>query len=90
MPRGNPSPKLAITIDPGIHQGILAAAAREGVSVSAWMTSAAREALRRRAGLAAIALWEKQHGSLTEKEMEEARRGVRAQFRASRRVRRPA
>jgi hypothetical protein len=50
MPRGNPSPKLAITIDPGVHKNILAAAAREGVSVSAWMTTAAPEALRRRAG----------------------------------------
>ncbi len=90
MPRGNPSPKLAITIDPDIHEDILAAASREGVSVSAWMTGAAREALRRRAGLAAIALWEKQHGRLTEKEMDEARRNVRAQLRASRAVRRSA
>ena len=62
MPRGNPSPKLAITIDPDIHKHILAAAARDGVSVSAWMTAAARQALERRAGLAAVALWEKQHG----------------------------
>jgi len=90
MARGNPSPKLAITIDPDIHEDILAAASREGVSVSAWMTGAAREALRRRAGLAAIALWEKQHGRLTEKEMDEARRNVRAQLRASRAVRRSA
>lgn len=49
MPRGNPSPKLAITVDPDIHESILRAAAREGVSVSAWMTAAAREALRQRA-----------------------------------------
>jgi hypothetical protein len=68
MPRGNPSPKLAITIDPDVHANILAAAARDGLSVSAWMTIAAREALRRRAGLAAVALWEKQHGRLTEGE----------------------
>ncbi len=90
MPRGNPSPKLAITIDPDIHENILAAAARDGVSVSAWMTGAAREALRRRAGLAAVALWEKQHGRLTAEEMNEARRNVRAQLRTSRTVRRPA
>ena len=90
MPRGNPSPKLAITIDPDVHANILAAAAREGLSVSAWMTAAAREALHRRAGLAAVALWEKQHGRLTEQEMNEARRNVRAQFRTSRTVRRPA
>jgi len=90
MPRGNPSPKLAITVDPEIHEDILAAAARDGLSVSAWMTTAAREALRRRAGLAAIAQWEKQHGSLTAEEMNEARRNVRAQLRTSRAVRRPA
>ena len=90
MPRGNPSPKLAITIDPKVHERILTAAARDGVSVSAWMTIAAREALRRRAGLAAVAQWEKQHGSFTAEEMNEARRSVRAQLRTSRTIRRPA
>jgi hypothetical protein len=90
MPRGNPSPKLAITVDPEIHENILAAAARDGVSVSAWMTTAAREALRRRAGLAAVAEWEKLHGRLTPEEMNEARRSVRAQLRAPRTVRRSA
>jgi hypothetical protein len=90
MPRGNPSPKLAITIDPEVHQNIVAAASRDGLSVSAWMTIAAREALQRRAGLAAVALWEKQHGRLRAEEMEEARRRVRAQLRPGRAVRRPA
>ena len=89
MPRGNPSPKLAITVDPDIHENILVAAALDGVSVSAWMTTAAREALQRRAGLAAVALWEKQHGRFTAEEMIEARRSVRAQLRTSRTVRRP-
>ena len=90
MPRGNPSPKLAITVDPDIHESILAAAARDGVSISAWMTLAAREALMRRAGLAAVGLWEKQHGRFTPEEMNEARRNVRAQLKTSRTVRRPA
>jgi hypothetical protein len=90
MPRGNPSPKLAITVDPNIHEKILAEAAREGVSVSAWMTSAAREVLQRRAGLAAIAEWEKQHGAFSEQEMGEARRSVGAQLRTLRKIRRPA
>jgi hypothetical protein len=90
MPRGNPSPRLAITIDPDIHENILAAAARGKVSVSAWMTSAAREALQRRAGLAAVARWETQHGRLTALEMNEARRNVRAQLGTLRTVRRPA
>ncbi len=88
MPRGNPSPKLAITVDPDIHENILAAAARERVSVSAWMTIAAREALKRRAGLAAIAQWEEQHGRFTADEMKEARRRVRAQMRRTQAVRR--
>jgi hypothetical protein len=90
MPRGNPSPKLAITVDPEIHENILAAAARDRVSVSAWMTTAAREALKRRAGVAAVELWEKQHGRFTPEEMTEARRSVRAQLRTPRTVRRPA
>lgn len=90
MPRGNPSPKLAITVDPEVHEDILSAAALEGVSVSAWMTAAAREALRRRAGLAAIEEWEKQHGVFSAEEMDDARRRVRSQLRAERSVRRPA
>jgi len=90
MPRGNPSPKLAITIDPDIHKKVLAAAARDRVSVSAWMTAAARKALQQRVGLAAVAQWEKQHGRFTTEEMNEARRTVRAQLRTSREVRRSA
>ena len=90
MPRGNPSPKLAITMDPDVHESVVAAAAREGVSVSAWITVAAREALQRRAGLAAVSLWEKQHGRFTTEEMDEARRSVRKQLRTSRTLRRPA
>jgi hypothetical protein len=76
MPRGSPSPKLAITIDPEVHRGVVAAAAAEGVSVSAWMTSAARRALVVRDGLAAVAAWEAEHGALTEAEMIKARRRV--------------
>ena len=90
MPRGNPSPKLAITIDPDIHKKILAAAAREGMSVSAWMTAAARQSLQRQTGLAAVARWEKQHGRFTAEEMNQARRRVLAQLRASQTVRRSA
>lgn len=90
MPRGNPSPKLAITVDPEVHASILSAASRDGVSVSAWMTNAAREALKRRAGLTAIAQWEEQHGRFSEDEMTEARRRVRGQLAASRKSRRSA
>ena len=62
MPRGNPSPKLAITVNPEIHKNILAA----------------------------VALWEEQHGRFTAEEMNEAHRSVRAQLRTSRTALRPA
>ncbi len=49
-------------------------AAAEGVSVSAWMTAAARRALRVRSGLAAVAEWEADNGPLTAEELDAARR----------------
>lgn len=67
MPRGNPLPRLAITIDPEVHEKLLAAAAQDHVGVSKWMTRAARAALQRRAGLAAIAEPEKEHGLFAKK-----------------------
>jgi hypothetical protein len=78
MPRGRPSPKLAITVDPDVHDGVVAAAAEEGVSVSAWMTEAARRALRVRDGLVAVAEWEAEHGAFTPGEMEAAHGRVAA------------
>jgi len=80
MPRGNPSPKHAITINPGVHEKILEAAAHDRVSVSAWTTNTAREALQRRAGLAAIAEWEEQHGPFSQAEMAQARGKVGKQL----------
>lgn len=76
VPRGRPSPKLAITVDPDVYQQVVAAADEAGVSVSAWMTRAARTALRARAGLQAVAEWEAEHGPLTEEELAAARRRV--------------
>lgn len=76
MPRGNPSPKLAITVDPEIHAQVVAAASEDGTSVSAWMTSAARRALLVRNGLQAVAEWEAEHGALGDAELAAARRRV--------------
>lgn len=89
MPRGKPSPKLAITVDPDVHARVLAAAADDGVSVSAWMTEAARRALLVRDGLAAVAEWEADHGALTDAEMAAARRRVATQI-SGETARRPA
>ncbi len=76
MPRGNPSPKLAITVDPHVHERVVRAAAQEGVSVSAWMTEAARRALVVRDGLSAVAEWERLNGTFTPDEMAAARQRV--------------
>ena len=76
MPRGNPSPKLAITVDPDVHARVVAAAGEEGTSVSAWMTNAARRALLVRDGLQAVAEWEAEHGAFTDAELAAAQRRV--------------
>ena len=76
MPRGNPSPKLAITVDPEVHAGVVAAAREAGTSVSAWMTDAARRALIVQDGLRAVAEWEAEHGALTDDERADARSHV--------------
>lgn len=76
VPRGNPSPKLAITVDPDVHEQVLAAADDAGVSVSAWMTEAARRALLVRTGLGGVADWEAEHGSFSEAELTQARQRV--------------
>ena len=79
MPRGRPSPKLAITVDADVHDQVVAAAEDEGVSVSAWMTAAARRALLVRDGLQAVAEFEAEHGALSDDEMKAARRRVAAE-----------
>ena len=83
MARGRPSPKLAITVDPDVHEGILLAAAEEGLSVSAWMTRAAKRALVLRDGLRAVTEWENEHGALTDAELDAARRRVATEILAS-------
>ena len=83
MPRGRPSPKLAITVDADVHERVVAAASEEGVSVSAWMTNAARRALLIRDGLRAVAEWEGEHGTLSDAELTAARKRVAEQIRPS-------
>ena len=81
MPRGKPSPKLAITVDPAVHKGIVAAAAEEGLSVSAWITAAARRALLVREGLAAVSEWEQENDPLTDAELRSARERIADEIR---------
>jgi hypothetical protein len=72
VPPGDPSPKLAVTIAADVHEQVAAATARRGVSVSAWMTDAARLALKVCGGLATVAEWEADHGALTEADLKAA------------------
>ena len=92
MPRGRPSPKLAITVDPEVHARVLEAAAEDGVSVSAWMTAAARRELLVRDGLVAVAEWEAEHGAFSDAELAAARARVARELSGvpSRSRRRPA
>jgi hypothetical protein len=76
---------MAITVDPDVHKEVLAAATAEGVSVSAWMTEAARRALLIRDGLLAVEEWEARHGALTDDELRAARRRLTARTRRARR-----
>lgn len=76
MPRGSPAVKLAISVDRDVHAKVLDAADAEGLSVSAWMTVAARRALLVRDGLTAVAEWEAEHGALTGEELAAARRRI--------------
>ena len=88
MPRGNPAVKLAISVDAEVHSEVIDAAEAEGLSVSAWMTAAARQALRVRDGLAAVAEWEREHGALTAQELAAARRRMATARKRPRRVKR--
>lgn len=72
---------MAITVDPDVHEGVIAAAGEEGISVSAWMTNAARRALLLREGLEAVAEWEAEHGAFSDAELAEARRRVAEEMR---------
>ena len=77
MPRGNPAAKLAITVDQDVHARVVRAAHDDNVSVSAWITDAARRVLQIRDGLTAVAEWEAQHGAFTAAELDAARTRVR-------------
>lgn len=76
MPRGAPASKLAITVDRDVHAKVIRAAAEDEMSVSAWLTAAARQAIRLREGLVAVAEWEAEHGTFSEEELAEARKRI--------------
>jgi hypothetical protein len=64
--------KRSISIPPELDAEIAAAAAREGLTYSAWLAETARKEFTIRAGLAAVSEFERDHGSLSAAEMAEA------------------
>jgi len=64
--------KLSVALDDTVARAAAASAKREGVSLSAWLDRAAREALAIEDGLRAVAKWEARHGALTPAELASA------------------
>ncbi len=61
--------KLSIALDESIADRAAASADRLGLSLSAWLSRAAENALAIEDGLAAVAEWEAEHGRLSSDEL---------------------
>jgi len=61
--------KLSVALDESVAEGARWAAERHGVSLSAWLNSAAERALIVERGVAAVQEWEAEHGELTAREL---------------------
>lgn len=58
-----------MALDGGVAEAASGAAARAGLSLSAWLNDAAESALAIEAGLDAVQAWESEHGALTAEEL---------------------
>lgn len=63
--------KLSISLESGLAAAVREAAMREGVSVSNWIADAVAAKTRQRALRDALDAFAREHGALTEKEMDE-------------------
>jgi hypothetical protein len=61
--------KLSIALNEEVARAAAASAKRGGLSLSAWLDRAAREALAIEDGLRAVAEWEARHGAFTTEEL---------------------
>ncbi|MGH2607556.1 MAG: hypothetical protein ACRDHF_00585 [Tepidiformaceae bacterium] len=66
--------KLAISLEPELAEDIAEAASRERVSVSKWLSEAARAQIRHQAALDAVKAYEDEFGAFTDEQLERARR----------------
>lgn len=65
--------KVSVSLEDDAYRAAKAAADGEGVSLSAWLSRAARRAARRAAGLRAIAEYEAEYGPIPDDAVERAR-----------------
>jgi hypothetical protein len=61
--------KRSVSLDDGVATSVEEAAKQDGVSFSAWLSSAAEKQLRVRQGLRGVAAWEGETGSLSAEEL---------------------
>jgi hypothetical protein len=64
--------KLSVALDPSVADAAAEAAEREGLSLSAWLSRAAEQALVLDRGLQAVGAWERDNGALTAIELADA------------------
>lgn len=64
---------MSISLDPQLGDDIRGAAARAGVSVSAWLADAAAARLRKQALAEFLSDWQAKHGKITADELARAR-----------------
>jgi hypothetical protein len=64
--------RFSVTMPPELGEGVRQAAARQGISVSAWLSDAAADRLRNELLGAALDAWESEEGSFTEAELDAA------------------
>jgi hypothetical protein len=64
--------RFSVTMPPELGEGVRQAAARQGTSVSTWLTEAAADKLRNEILGVALDQWEAEDGSFTQDELDEA------------------
>jgi hypothetical protein len=77
--------KRSISMPPELDEQIEAAARDAGMTYSGWLATTARKEFTIRAGLEAVAAFEREHGAFTPEELDEAQRWATAAIGRSKR-----
>jgi hypothetical protein len=78
--------KRSISMPPDLDAAIEAAATQAGMTYSAWLAATARKEFAIRAGLDAVAQFEREHGAFTADELAEAQEWARRALARSKRT----